>query len=245
MKSIRLRALSLLALTTAAACGGAPSAEQIASTSQAATPARAAKLLLTGQVLARLQARAAANDPGWTTLKSHCDGLVTGTVDIPSGNAYPDYPNVGQGYEGDGYLPEVFSLGLCYQTIYPTNPTTAAAYAAQGDKILLAMATSPSAGGQAPSTDDGYGIRNYGVGMAFGFDWLYSGLQASTRSTVIAALDSWVDWYDSNGFRTMPPWGITSPGTSSRRRRPASAPRRTTRARRDIGATSSLRNIRR
>jgi len=132
---------------------------------------------------------------------------VGGTPNLPTGNAYPDFPNVGQGYQGDGYLPEVMNLGLCYQTLLPTDATTAAGYAAAGDRILVAMSTAPSAGGQAPSTDAGYGMRNYGVGLAFGFDWLYSGLQTSTRAQVIAALNSWVSWYDANGFSNDAPVG--------------------------------------
>ncbi|HLK35490.1 MAG TPA: hypothetical protein VKU41_01975, partial [Polyangiaceae bacterium] len=190
---------------TFAACGGAT--REPTGRSREPTSGHAARLLLTAPVLTRLQARASANDPAWTALKTHCDGLVTGTANVPSGNAYPNFPDVGQGYQGDGYLPEVLDLGLCYQTIAPTDATTAASYAAAGDRVLLAMSTSPSAGGQAPSTDSGYGIRNYGVGMAFGFDWLYPGLPASTRATVIASLSSWVDWYDASGFSNDAPIG--------------------------------------
>jgi hypothetical protein len=175
--------------------------------SQAATSAHPARLLLTADVLTRLQARAAAADPAWIALKAHCDLLATGTANIPSANAYPDYPNVGQGYEGDGYVPEVMALGLCYQTIAATDPTSAAAYAKAGDQLLTAVSTPAASGGQDPSTDDGYGIRNYGVAMAFGFDWLYSGLQASTRTAVITALNSWVGWYDASGFSNTAPVG--------------------------------------
>jgi hypothetical protein len=206
MKSSHVRALSLLPLVGLAACSNAKG-EPTGGSHQTLTSGRAARLLLTGSVLTRLQARAAANDPAWTALKAHCDGLVSGTANVPTGDAYPNFPNVGQGYQGDGYLPEVLDLGLCYQTLGATDATTAAGYAAAGDRILLAMSTSPSAGGQAPSTDSGYGIRNYGVGMAFGFDCLYPGLQASTLATVIASLNAWVDWYDSSGFSRNAPVG--------------------------------------
>jgi hypothetical protein len=214
MKCFELRSISLLSLAlgssaAATACSSGAAShgglEQVRATEQALTSSHPASLLLTPAVLTRLQARAAANDPAWTALKAHCDLLATGTANIPSGNAYPNYPDVGQGYEGDGYLPEVLALGLCYQTISATDAATAATYAATGDQLLQAVSTPPASGGQPPSTDDGYGIRNYGVAMAFGFDWLYSGLQASTRSAVITTLDSWVDWYDTSGFSNSAP----------------------------------------
>src|ERR1019366_405123 len=76
---------------------------------------RDARLYLTAAVLQRLQQRAAAQDPAWVALKAHCDGLAGGTFNTPSQPAYPNFPDVGQGYEGDGYLPEVMNLGLCYR----------------------------------------------------------------------------------------------------------------------------------
>jgi hypothetical protein len=210
-RTLSILTLALGAPVVATGCsGGAESrgaADGVRSTEQAVTTSRAPTLLLTPAVLTRLQSRAAASDPAWTALKAHCDLLATGTANIPSGNAYPDYPDVGQGYEGDGYLPEVLALGLCYQTISATDASTAATYATAGDQLLQAISTPPASGGQSPSTDDGYGIRNYGVALAFGFDWLYSGLQASTRSAVLTALDSWIDWYDSSGFSNNAPVG--------------------------------------
>ena len=206
MKSFYIASLPVLALVGVAACSGTTS-ERARDSHQAVTSGRAPRLLLTGPVLTRLQARAAASDPTWTALKAHCDGLVTGSANVPTANAYPNFPDVGQGYQGDGYIPEVLDLGLCYQTIAPTDATTAAGYAAAGDRVLLAMSTPPAAGGEAPSTDSGYGIRNYGVGMAFGYDWLNPGLQDSTRAAVITSLNAWVDWYDANGFSRDAPVG--------------------------------------
>ena len=206
MKSLHVVSLSLLALVGFSACGGTKASETIAHAQQA-NIGHAPRLLLTTNVLTRLQARAAAGDPAWTALMAHCDGLVTGTANVPTANAYPNFPNVGQGYQGDGYLPEILDLGLCYQVIAPTDGATATAYGVAGDRILLAMSTPPSSGGQAPSTDSGYGIRNYGVGMAFGFDWLYPGLQASTRAGIIASLNAWVGWYDASGFSRGAPVG--------------------------------------
>jgi hypothetical protein len=73
--------------------------------------------------------------------------------------------------------------------------------------VLEAMSTPVGSGGQAPSTDSGYGIRNYVVGMAFGFDWLYPALSSSTKSRVIASINTWIDWYDQSGFINNDPIG--------------------------------------
>ena len=63
------------------------------------------RLYLLDTVLHRLQQRAAANDPAWVTLKTRCDGLAGGTFYPPSGNAYPDFPNVAiaAGFSGHGF----------------------------------------------------------------------------------------------------------------------------------------------
>jgi hypothetical protein len=158
-------------------------------------------------VLAQLQARASANDPAWTALRAHCDALTGGTFNPPSGNAYPNSPDVGQGYEGDGYLPEIMNLGLCYRVVQTSDSTAAASYGAAGARLLLTVATPAASGGQAPSTDDGYGIRNYGVGLATGYDWLRPALSSAQEQTIITALDAWVDWFDANGFSKSEPIG--------------------------------------
>src|SRR5580704_9672601 len=121
-----------------------------------------ARIWLTDAVVARLRQRAAAGDPAWVALRAHCDALATGSVEPPSGNAYPDAPDVGQGYQGDGYLPEILALGLCYQTQTTVDDAAASRWAQAGSRVLSAMATPSGSGGEDPSTDDGYGIRNYG-----------------------------------------------------------------------------------
>ncbi len=167
---------------------------------KSSSPNRAARLYLTAGVIARLKARAAAKDAAWTKLQTHCEGLTKGTFNTPKQSAYPDFPNVGQGYQGDGYLPEVMDLGLCYRVTEGVDDAAATRYGAAGAKLLETMATPAASGGQSPSTDSGYGIRNYGVGMATGYDWLYPALSSTTKQTVIDALHAWVDWYDKSGF---------------------------------------------
>jgi hypothetical protein len=165
------------------------------------------RIWLTTDVLARLRQRAAGGDAAWTALKAHCDLVATGKAQPPGGDAYPDLPNIGQGYQGDGYLPEVLALGLCYQTATGVDDASATKWAQAGAGVLSAMATPSGSGGQSPSTDDGYGIRNYGVGMAIGYDWLRAALDGSTKSAVTAALDAWIGWYDTDGFSRSQPIG--------------------------------------
>jgi len=101
----------------------------------------------------------------------------------------------------------VLALGLCYRTASGVDDASAARWAQAGAHLLAAMATPVSGGGQPPSTDDGYGIRNYGVGMALGYDWLRPLLDDATRGRVATALDAWIGWYDKSGFSRNDPVG--------------------------------------
>ena len=188
------------------ACGGSGDpANPPASAEQAIAARPAARLILSESLLQKLRQRAASGDPTWTQLQKRCDDYATGTVFPPNGNAYPNYPNVGQGYQGEEYLPVIRALGLCYRT---TSDTAAQArYAGAGSRVLEAMSTPVGSGGQNPATDSGYGIRNYGVGMAFGYDWLYPALSSSLKSRVVSSLDAWIDWYDQSGFINNDPIG--------------------------------------
>lgn len=164
-----------------------------------------ARLLLTQSLVSKLQARAAAKESSWLALAKQCDGYATGTVHPPSGNAYPSSTSVGQGYQGDGYLAAISTLGLCYRTTKGVDDAAALKYAAAGGKVLEAMSMPANVGGAKPSTDSGYGIRNYGVGMALGYDWLEPDLSAAQKAQVVAALNTWIDWYDQNGFTKNDP----------------------------------------
>jgi hypothetical protein len=175
--------------------------------SQQADTITGIRLYLTDSIIGLLQKRAAANDAAWTALRSHCDALTSGTFNSPTANAYPNFPDVGQGYQGDGYLPEIMSLGLCYRVVHGSDAQAEASYGAAGGRLLMAMATPAGSGGQSPSNDSGYGIRNYGVGLATGYDWLKPALSSTQKQSVIATLNAWIDWYDSNGFSKSEPIG--------------------------------------
>ena len=202
---ITFACLVLTAGAVTAGCSGHGSSEPMARTS--ASLSSAPRIWLTSGVIARLQQRAAGADPSWTALRAHCDSLNGGTMNPPSGDAYPNAPNVGQGYQGDGYLPEILALGLCTQTMTGVDDAAAAGWAATGARLLAAMATPAGSGGESPSTDDGYGIRNYGVGMALGYDWLRASLDPTTSAAVQASLDAWIGWYDASGFSNNEPIG--------------------------------------
>jgi hypothetical protein len=87
------------------------------------------------------------------------------------------------------------------------DDASATRWAQAGARVLAAMATPAGSGGENPNTDDGYGIRNYGVGMSLGYDWLRPVLDAKTGASVAAALDAWIAWYDASGFSKNEPIG--------------------------------------
>src|SRR5688572_21428454 len=108
--------------TFALGCGGDPSengrascperSAQPSETNQASVSSPA-RIFLTTELTERLVQRAQAGDAAWTELRAQCDAYAGATVNPPSGAAYPTPPNVGQGYQGEGYLPAMTSLGLC------------------------------------------------------------------------------------------------------------------------------------
>ena len=202
--------VGVLAAIVAAGCSsedGAATPEKTCTLSEALVSRPSARLLLTASTLQRLKARAAAGDPEWTELKTQCDAMTKGTVHAPNGTAYPGGANVGSGYQGETYLPAILTMGLCYRVAQGTDAAAEAAYGAAGARILEAMSTPVAQGGLPPSTNSGYPIRNFGVGMAYGYDWLYPALSAGTRQRVIASLNTWVDWYDTAGFLRNDPIG--------------------------------------
>src|SRR5687767_14889303 len=106
------RSLFVVMPTVMSGCSGGEEglnfeAENAASASESLVARPKPRLLLTESVLQRLQQRAAAGDAAWKALEGRCEAYTSGTMYAPSGNAYPSYPNVGQGYQGEGYLPVI------------------------------------------------------------------------------------------------------------------------------------------
>ncbi|HKR75044.1 MAG TPA: hypothetical protein VJR95_00175 [Rhodanobacter sp.] len=157
------------------------------------------RLLLDGTTLAALRQRATASNPQWTALKAKCDSYIGGTVEYPTGNAYPDLPNLGQGYQGSDYVPALLAEGMCYQVLKTSNASAAASYGAKAVDILMKMSASGSQG-QPPCTDSGYGMRFYGVGMGLGYDWVYDLLTPTQRTQVYTTANAWLTaWEAANG----------------------------------------------
>ncbi|MGN6120859.1 MAG: hypothetical protein ACTHOA_14235 [Rhodanobacter sp.] len=167
---------------------------------QAVTLAAHPRLLLDSSTLTALRQRAAANTPQWTALKATCDSYIGGTVAYPTGNQYPDKPNLGSGYQGESYLPALLAEGMCYQVLKSSNAAAAAPYGAKAVDILMKMSMPyPGSNGWDPCTDSGYGIRFYGVGYGLGYDWVYDLLTASQRTQIYTTANAWIAAWEKSG----------------------------------------------
>jgi hypothetical protein len=169
----------------------------------ATTMAAHPRLILDANTLATLRQSAANNSAQWQTLKATCDSFIGGTVQYPTGTAYPNLPNAGQGYEGDAYLPALLAEGMCYQVLKVSNPTAAAPYGAKAVDFLMKMSTPVTSSGnlgEDPCTDDGYVMRFYGVGFGLGYDWVYELLTPAQRTQVYTTANAWITaWEAPNG----------------------------------------------
>jgi hypothetical protein len=161
------------------------------------------RIILDTPTLAALRSRMSAQTAEWTRLKSTCDAYIGGTAQFIDGNDYPDPPNVGEGYQGSGYHDALMPLGLCYQTIRASDPTTAAKYAATAVSILMAMSdpnhqVTTDCNCQVPLRDYGFGIRFFGFTMAIGYDWFHDVLTPAQLSQLRTALNSWINLFENN-----------------------------------------------
>lgn len=171
---------------------------QLAATAPAITASHP-RMILDASTLATLRDRASANTSEWKKLKATCDSFIGGAVNYPSGNTYPNLPDLGQGYQGSSYLPALLAEGLCYQVLKSSDPSAAATYGAKGVDILMKMSAPSSNQGQNPCTDDGYGIRFYGVGFGLGYDWLYDLLTTTQKLQVYTTANAWLTAWEQSG----------------------------------------------
>jgi len=180
------------------------------------------RLMLDAATLTTLRARAAANTAEWQQLKTYCDAYIGGTVNLPAvngdvydgNNDYPDPPNIGQGYQGSDYWSKLLAEGLCYQVLKSSDPVNANKYGDKAAQILVAMATSCTSNPmqcQPTCTDDGYGIRFYGVGFGVGYDWAYERLSAPQKSQIYTSANAWLASFANvngcSGFEYVVPDG--------------------------------------
>ena len=165
------------------------------------------RIFLDPASLSALTQRAMEGTPEWKALRDRCNLYLTGTVEWPDGNNYPDTGSIGAGYQGDGYFPALLNVGLCYQVALLLSPSAAAQYAAKGADILTKMSAPDGPHKPDPLRDSGYGIRFYALGMAVGFDWLYAALTPELRSRVVTALNTWIQAFETGGFERDFPQG--------------------------------------
>jgi len=156
------------------------------------------RLILDTPTLTALRQRANANTADWQRLKSYCDSYIGGVVNYPDESTYPDPPNIGQGYQGHGYMSAMYALGLCYQVELGIDANAAAPY---GDKVaeILDKASMPYPGphSESPCTDDGYAIRTFGVVYGVGYDWAYDRLSTALRQKVYTAANAWIAAFEA------------------------------------------------
>jgi hypothetical protein len=174
----------------------------------ASTPGSHPRIILDTPTLATLRSRMQAHTAEWTTLKSTCDSYIGGKAEFIDGSDYIDRPNVGEGYQGSGYHDALMPLGLCYQTIRASDPTTAAKYAATAVSILMAMSDpahqfTTDCDCQVPFRDFGYGIRFFGFTMAMGYDWFHDVLTQAQLSQLQTALGNWITGFEQNPNSTF------------------------------------------
>lgn len=162
------------------------------------------RLILDAPTLARMRLERTNNTPLWATLDNLCNILKDGETYLPDGQAYPSgngiTPDVGQGYQGDEYIKALLNLAIGYQVLREDDPVTAEAYGRRGVDILMAMAEPYPGHGQNPLADDGYGIRNYGVGMGLGYDWLFDLLTTEQKAQICTTANNWVSKFETGSF---------------------------------------------
>lgn len=166
------------------------------------------RIWLDASALGELRQRAAEGDARWTALQNKCNGYLPGIVRPPDATMCQDSctgSTICCGYQGERYYPAMLELALCYQVGKGLTPPAAntAAWAQKGAEVLTQMAAFANY-----TADHGYGIRNFGPGMAIGYDWLHDVISPALATTVGNRLAGWLDWYDAQlpvyNFRQHP-----------------------------------------
>ncbi|WP_206109286.1 hypothetical protein [Paenibacillus sp. HB172176] len=180
-----------------------PTATPMPTTTPTPTSGAHPRIWLDAATQTRLKNLALANDSKWIALRNQVNEYLTGTVEYPDGNDYPNGGSIGEGYQGDGYKDALIQLGLAYQIGKLINDGNVAQWAAKGADILDKMSQPSGAHWQEPLRDDGYGIRNFGVAYAIGYDWFNDSLSAGLKSQVVNAMNNWLDAF-VNGDSYIP-----------------------------------------
>lgn len=139
------------------------------------------RIFITSSVLSSLQAKVAANDADWLTLKARADVIVARTVAAYDRNATPE-GYIYYSYEGMPWLEAAQVLGLAYKATGQTN---------YRDK-LLELGSAIAAAGNAPIiVDVGFPTRSVAVAAALIYDWCYDSLGTTLKNNLITTINGW------------------------------------------------------
>ena len=165
-------------------------------------------LLNNDGVKSLLEQKVKNNDSSWTKLKELCDKYVVGKVEYPDGTDYVVVGNIGEKYQGEGYIDPILNLGVCYNAVKNTDSALADKYAKKGIEVIMKMSAPPGdAHYQDPLRNSGYAIRFFGVGMALGYDWFWDKMSAVEKKQVYTSLNHWIEKFESAGFGRQHPQG--------------------------------------
>jgi hypothetical protein len=178
------------------------------------------RIILDSTMLSTLRTRVANRTPEWTRLKGTCDGLASIATVIGPEAPDPGGQVISEGYQGSDYIEAIWELGLCYQSTITSDATSATKYANKGIQILMVMSDPANqnldiGGGQTQpiwERDDGYGIRNFGVALSIGYDWLHDRMTSAQLSQIRTALNGWihgVETSDKDAFEFQPSVAVT------------------------------------
>ena len=152
------------------------------------------RIWLDSATLAALRLKVSNNTPQWQTFKAYLDAHVT--------ESNPE------GYQFLDWYGWTMTYALGYQVTKVSDPTRANIYAAQALKYAKAISRDrytigdALGGDTAIQIDSGFTARSAGLGLAVAYDWLYdySGFDDSTKAEFNNRLNTWITWYDSNGY---------------------------------------------
>lgn len=139
------------------------------------------RIFLTSSVISDLQAKVAANDADWLTLKARADVIVTRTVAAYDRSATPE-GYIYYSYEGLPWLEAAQVLGVAYKATGQTN---------YRDKLLELGAAIAAAGNTPIIVDVGFPTRSVAVAAALIYDWCYDSLGTTLKNNLITTINGW------------------------------------------------------
>ncbi len=164
------------------------------------------RLILDAAARERLRRSATQRTDAWRRIEAHCHGHLA--------------RNTRGGYQGQSWAGAIGDLCLCW------HATGEAKYARRAIDYLRALLDDrfdigDGKGGVSVVTHDiGYGMRNFAVFTALGYDWLHDapGMTAELRRRMVDRLESWIDWYSREGYQRDRPisnyfWGYLTATT--------------------------------